>query len=103
MGSGIWALVMAWKYEIALRLLSNQPRMKRAAAHAAGTDVRGPVLSPPCSRQRRRAGSFCYIVELPGPLVDRLVQLGWLAGVARNDKAAGLADWFPISRRNGIS
>ena len=35
--------------------------------------------------------SFCYIVELPGPLVDRLVQLGWLAGVARNDKAAVLA------------
>jgi hypothetical protein len=43
------------------------------------------------SRERRRAGSFCYIVEeLPGPLVDRLAKLGWLAGVARNDKAAVL-------------
>jgi hypothetical protein len=39
----------------------------------------------------RRAGSFCYTVELPGPRVDRLVQLGWLAEVARNDKAAVLA------------
>lgn len=43
------------------------------------------------SRERRRAGSFCYLVELPGPLIDRLVNLGWLAGVARNDKAAVLA------------
>ena len=43
------------------------------------------------SRERRRAGSFCYLVELPGPLIDRLVNLGWLAGVARNDKAALLA------------
>ena len=42
------------------------------------------------SRERRRAGSFCYLVELPGPLIDRLVNLGWLAGVARNDKAAVL-------------
>jgi hypothetical protein len=25
-----------------------------------------------------------------GPLIDQLVQLGWLAGVARNDKAAVL-------------
>jgi len=40
------------------------------------------------SRERRRAGSFCYLVELPGPLIDRLVNLGWLAAVARNDKAA---------------
>ena len=37
------------------------------------------------------AGSFCYLVELPGPLIDWLVNLGWLAGVARNDKAAVLA------------
>jgi hypothetical protein len=43
------------------------------------------------SRERRRAGSFCYLVELPAPLIDRLVNLGWLAGVARNDKAAVLA------------
>ena len=43
------------------------------------------------SRERRRAGSFCYLVELPAPLIDRLVKLGWLAGVARNDKAAVLA------------
>jgi hypothetical protein len=43
------------------------------------------------SRERRRAGSFCYLVELPGPLIDRLVNLGWLAGVARSDKAAVLA------------
>ena len=41
-------------------------------------------------RERRRAGSFCYTVELPGPLIDRLVKLGWLAAVARNDKAAVL-------------
>jgi hypothetical protein len=31
-----------------------------------------------------------YTVELPGPLIDRLVKLGWLAGVARDDKAAVL-------------
>ena len=42
------------------------------------------------SRERRRAGCFCYLVELPGPLIDRLVKLGWLAAVARNDKAAVL-------------
>ena len=43
------------------------------------------------SRERRRAGSFCYIVEVPAPLIDRLVKFGWLAEVARNDKAAVLA------------
>jgi hypothetical protein len=40
---------------------------------------------------RRRAGSFCYIIEVPAPLIDRLVKFGWLAGVARNDKAVVLA------------
>ena len=42
------------------------------------------------SRERRRAGSFCYLIELPGPLIDRLAKLGLLAAVARNDKAAVL-------------
>src|SRR5262249_1347668 len=99
-----WALVMAWKYEIALRLLSKQPRMKRADRPRCGARTRKgrPCCSgtkpPPsvhfstrqghfeavhrCCSGAVRAGSFCYTVELPGPVVDRRVQLGWLAGVA---------------------
>jgi hypothetical protein len=63
---------MAWKYEIALRLLSKQPRMKRADRPRCGGRTR---KDRPCR----------------APLIDRLVNLGWLAGVARNDKAAVLA------------
>jgi hypothetical protein len=66
-----------------------------ATAHAAGHGraKAGHVALWQCgiAARTKLGSSFCYLVELPGPLIDRLVKLGWLAGVARDDKAAVLA------------
>src|SRR5262249_14978423 len=56
-----WALVMAWKYEIALRLLSKQPRMKRADRPRCGARTRKgrPCRAPAvwdCGKDQARNG-----------------------------------------------
>jgi hypothetical protein len=56
------------------------------------------------SRERRRAGSFCYLVELPGPLIDRVGLLKALEIFLSEDDATRHARWLATARliRDGL-
>ena len=85
------------KGELVLSLFAEEPRVRRrdrprcGAKTRRGTRCRAPAVWDRAKDQARNGCCRLHGGLSTGPLIDRLVKLGWLAAVARNDKAAVLA------------
>ena len=98
----IWGLAMAVYYlnrkgELVLSLFAEEPRVRRrdrprcGARTRKGRPCRAPAVWDRGKDQARNGRCRLHGGLSTGPPIDRRVNLGWLAGVARNDKAAVLA------------
>ena len=96
MGSGMAVYYLNRKGELVLSLFAKEPRVRRrdrprcGAKTRRGTRCRAPAVWDRGKDQARNGRCRLHGGLSTGPPIDRRVNLGWLAGVARNDKAAVL-------------